>query len=1215
MEEHGEIMRTSRFIAALSAGALCLGTLIISPTAIAEILRGYDSADSSAAATSVVLNADDSTGASGAESGSTTATSDGETPSTPAKKTVTVVMERTDKLGSTVYEGDIVTYHVKYTNNSSSPVAVIPKSGNFAGLLTNNRINCRWGSLKPGQTATCKTPKHKIAWKDLQAGSFDPTTTWTVAKDHAGKEDIEDDVASEPTTPLTVARGTRENPATPTPAAVAAPAAPVAPATAASGGDAAGESSSGGSESGGSESGTTTNGGSTSSVTNSTGDGAATAANETPAASTKKTLTIVMTRTDTLGSPVHKGDIVKYNVTYTNNSDQTVTAFPKSGSFAGLLATDTPNCRWANLQPKKSATCRTATHTITDEDVTKGLFNPKTVWKATQDRAGNTLIEDNIESEPAETITVSAEPRELPPDPATIPTEREDGVAVRLAHGGENGFSCYRIPAVTEAPNGWILAAWDGRPANCADAPQANSIVQRISKDGGKSWEPMKVVAQGHTGSGKYGYSDPSYVVDETTGKIFLFFVKSFDVGIWGSQPGTAETTRNILHAAVTESSDNGVTWSDPKVITNQITKDGWKGRFATSGRGIQKKYGPQKGRLIQQYSVTGTGINKLAAVSVYSDDHGATWKAGDAVGSGMDENKVVELSDGRLMLNSRASDRVWARKIAYSTDGGETWGPVTVEHQLPDPHNNAHILRAFPDAPEGSDKAKILLYSSSSGGGRTNGLVRISWDDGKTWSAQKQFKSGYMAYSVMTTLTKTGGYGLLYEGDNNDIMYTHVSIDWLGALPVVIRSEATRVRRGKRSLNVTLQNMGETEISDVTVHASAPTGWTVTDGHVDSLAPGAETTVSMDVTVPVGVDAGNTSIPVSITTGGKRSSSIVPLNVNVLASEATAPVAVVLANEPAAQNGTPASNILDGNVNTIYHSPWNGSAKLPINIDLKTASEKEERIVRIDLTGRNSGGNNGRFKTVDVYTGTSADNLTLTTTATLADNANRQSIYLDTQASYIRLAVRETYGSQPNTFASLAELGVRTAAVSAVGKPETRSMCYLSDTTPDCAHTHLEALTWEGEKETEDADEDASGDTSGETSDEGTSTTTTTTDASTQTDPETTETSTQTDPETADASTQTDDSAVDTETQTDEEKPADEATDEANDEVKDDIEEASKDESKDEAKSEKSEDKVTSVRKIAHTGTAVVAIVVVAIVALVGAVSILLIRRKTRQQ
>lgn len=634
-------------------------------------------------------------------------------------------------------------------------------------------------------------------------------------------------------------------------------------------------------------------------------------------------LTIIMARTDSLASPVYEGDVVTYNISYTNNLTEKVTAFPKSGDFDGLLTNTNRNCRWQNLAPGDTKTCTTATHTITAADVERGYFDPTTVWKATRDRAGNNIIEDDISSQATSTIQVVAGERDgLPSDPATIPTDRVDGEAVRLAHGGENNFKCYRIPALTEAPNGWILAAWDGRPANCADAPQANSIVQRISKDGGKSWEPMEVIAKGFTGTNKYGYSDPSYVVDEETGKIFLFFVKSFDVNIWNSQAGTDANNRNIMHAAVMESTDYGQTWTEPKVITDQITKYGWKGRFAASGRGIQLKYGDKKGRLIQQYSVTGPNVQTLAAVSVYSDDHGVTWHAGEPAGGGMDENKVVELSDGRLMLNSRASDSVKARKIAYSDDGGETWGPVTVDYQLPDPHNNAQIIRAFPDAPQGSAQAKILLYSSSSASGRVNGLVRISFDDGKTWSAQKLFKAGSMAYSVIAPLKSAGGYGLLYEGDNNDIMYTHISLAWLDALPLTLDSESKAVRRGKRSVEVTLANMGETELSDISIEASAPTGWEVTNAHVESLGAESETILSLDVTVPAGADSGTVSIPVTITTGSKSATATLSLDVSVLDSEATSTVGVDLVSEPPAQSGTPISNIVDGKANTIWHSP-----------------------------------------------------------------------------------------------------------------------------------------------------------------------------------------------------------------------------------------------------------------------------------------------------
>lgn len=72
-----------------------------------------------------------------------------------------------------------------------------------------------------------------------------------------------------------------------------------------------------------------------------------------------------------------------------------------------------------------------------------------------------------------------------------------------------------RIPAIAVASNGDILASYDLRPLNGAwhggDSPNENSIVQRRSTDGGKTWGPRTTVAEGKVaGQGKrFGWSDP----------------------------------------------------------------------------------------------------------------------------------------------------------------------------------------------------------------------------------------------------------------------------------------------------------------------------------------------------------------------------------------------------------------------------------------------------------------------------------------------------------------------------------------------------------------------------------------------------------------------------------------------------------------------------------------------------------------------------------
>ena len=578
-----------------------------------------------------------------------------------------------------------------------------------------------------------------------------------------------------------------------------------------------------------------------------------------PAVPATSALRVAMQRTDTLGDNVKIGDRLTFNFTYTNKTAQKIYAYPSESNIERVDVVSYPrnSCR-SGVEANRTASCGFAYHVITAEDVVARRYTPTATFRATSDRDGTQVLQDDMTFTTG-TVTVAG-PAD---DAASTPTERKDGEPLLLATNKQIGNTdYYRIPAIAQAPNGWILAAWDLRPKSAADAPNPNSIVQRISKDGGKSWETLAYVAQGRSATNKYGYSDPSYVVDEEAGKIFLFCVKSYDQGYFGSVLGV-EDARNVLQAVVMESDDNGATWSEPRNITKDITKgheDEWKSRFASSGHGIQLKYGQYKGRLIQQYAVRTTS-NTNIAVSVYSDNHGKTWKAGNPVTeANMDENKVVELSDGRVMLNSRPGAAGY-RRVAISEDGGVNYGPIKSETQLPDPNNNAQITRAFPNAPEGSAKAKVLLYSAprASNEGRANGVVRVSFDDGTTWSAGKLFKEGSMAYSVITALNDAagGGYGLLYEGES--ITYTRVSMEWLGYLTATASGTAT-VKEGEGTLTapVTVTNDGLTDYTNVTVTPTGlPSGWSAEAVNVGNLAAGQSATVNVPVTVPAAAVSG----------------------------------------------------------------------------------------------------------------------------------------------------------------------------------------------------------------------------------------------------------------------------------------------------------------------------------------------------------------------
>ena len=512
------------------------------------------------------------------------------------------------------------------------------------------------------------------------------------------------------------------------------------------------------------------------------GDAATASASE----ATPAPITVTATRTDKLGDKVYVGDTLTYTFTYTNQTDAALTVFPKESNLSGVLTTGAPNCRWHNLSAHTTKQCTSATHTVTEADLAAGSFTPTSAWAATRDRNGNDVIAGGISAN-AEAVTVLPGSRAPEPDPVETPKDYAIGEVARLASPGVAGFKCHRIPALTTAANGWIIAAWDGRPETCQDAPQANSIVYRISKDGGKSWTPIQTALAGTPGANKVGFSDPSFVVDRSTGTIFLFSVKSFDAGLFQSQLGTDPNARNILHAHVVESHDNGQTWVNPRTITDQVTQghdDQWFTRFASSGEGIQLRYGAHAGRLIQQYAVANSGSTSLMAVSVYSDDHGATWKPGAPSEGSADENKVVELSDGRLLLNSRTQGTAGQRLEAISYDGGQTWGPFRHNWDLTDPRNNASIIRAYPNAPQGSARARVLLFSNAdSSSARANGTIRVSYDDGFTWNEGKVFESGDMAYSTLHALND-GTWGLLYEtGGYKNIDFMRVDAAYLGLM------------------------------------------------------------------------------------------------------------------------------------------------------------------------------------------------------------------------------------------------------------------------------------------------------------------------------------------------------------------------------------------------------------------------------------------------
>ncbi len=314
------------------------------------------------------------------------------------------------------------------------------------------------------------------------------------------------------------------------------------------------------------------------------------------------------------------------------------------------------------------------------------------------------------------------------------------------------GEPVFRIPALAVTKAGTLLAAYDARPT-MADVPSPIKLVIRRSTDGGATWGARTVV---RADTAPYGFGDPSFVVDQETGRVYLFHVASVRQGFFGSATGNRDDDPNVLQVDVSASDDDGITWRHRR-LTSLVKDAAWGGLFATSGLGIQLRHGPYAGRLVQQFVIRLRGATYAA--SLVSDDHGGTWRMGALVGPGVDENKVVELGDGTVQLNSRAKP---FRLIAESRDGGLTYGPLREDRQLIDPANNAAIVRVDAIARKGSPD-RLLFSNTADATDRRRLTVRLSCDGGRTWPMSRVLVEGPAAYSTLAMLPG-GDIGVLFE-------------------------------------------------------------------------------------------------------------------------------------------------------------------------------------------------------------------------------------------------------------------------------------------------------------------------------------------------------------------------------------------------------------------------------------------------------------------
>jgi len=318
--------------------------------------------------------------------------------------------------------------------------------------------------------------------------------------------------------------------------------------------------------------------------------------------------------------------------------------------------------------------------------------------------------------------------------------------------------SCYRIPALITATSGDLVAAIDERVPSCNDLRGSRdiNIVIRRSQDHGHSWTEIERIMDFPDGQSA---SDPSMIVDQVSGEIFLFY-NFMDL----------DKQKDVYYLHVMKSKDHGQSWSKPDDITAQITRPEWHRdfKFITSGRGIQTR----SGTLLHCMVNLDKGMHLFG-----SDDHGQSWYLIDTPIKPANESKVVELADGRWMINSRV-DGGKKRWVHISSDQGQSW-VSRPEPELVDPACNASIIR-YTSTKDGYDKSRLLFCNAKKRKARANLTVRVSYDEGQSWTEGKCIYPGSSAYSTLTVLAN-GDIGLVFEKDYyTENPFVSFSLEWL---------------------------------------------------------------------------------------------------------------------------------------------------------------------------------------------------------------------------------------------------------------------------------------------------------------------------------------------------------------------------------------------------------------------------------------------------
>jgi len=369
---------------------------------------------------------------------------------------------------------------------------------------------------------------------------------------------------------------------------------------------------------------------------------------------------------------------------------------------------------------------------------------------------------------------------------------------IDLFCAGDDGYVLYHIPGITVTARGTVLAWAEARRSRSDWA--AIDILLRRSTDQGRTWSPAKKIADVPGPKTKNPVATHLKGVKETDttynnpvliplrdGRVVFVFCLEY------------------CRCFVAQSNDDGITWSEPREITDVFAtfqgQYAWKVLATGPDHGIQLSTGRL---LIPVWLSTATGGNAhrpSVVATIYSDDNGQTWQAGDIAVPcteqwvNPNETTAVELADGRVMLNTRNESSRHRRLVTIGPDGATKWSTPQFDETLIEPICMGSLLRLSKTPPD--DRNRLLFVNPANlsradgkvtpgkSRDRRNLTVRISYDEGKSWAISKAVEPEWSAYSDLA-LAQDGTilcfYGRANKSDfaGNCLTLARFNLAWL---------------------------------------------------------------------------------------------------------------------------------------------------------------------------------------------------------------------------------------------------------------------------------------------------------------------------------------------------------------------------------------------------------------------------------------------------